>query len=305
MAFAKTELKTFLEDEVNKVKGVYYPVKAGFLRRQLIRKVDCDKLHPNPNDEFCFPDIGPNLEIISGYAKQYREAGGSLLQLKYMNSGASEPIIVEKTSPDGYMILNGHHRWIAAKRSGFRKIPVQIVDLTQEKDIREVLDKTAARKRAVLDLDEVVFCAEDDPNCEKPLGFPANRFFKERIRLGIPALFHYLNDRGYDIWVYTPNYYSQDNIRRLFRHYHVRVAGIVTGTARKGPRDTDTVRELNKLMESKYESATHIDPNTVFRTVSGKKGIESHELRNTGAVWSGEVMEIIGEMDRHEQSDQP
>ena len=37
MAFAKTELKTFLEDEVNKVKGVYYPVKAGFLRRQLIR----------------------------------------------------------------------------------------------------------------------------------------------------------------------------------------------------------------------------------------------------------------------------
>ena len=35
---AKTEFQTFLEQEVNKVKGVYYPVKAGFLRRLLIKE---------------------------------------------------------------------------------------------------------------------------------------------------------------------------------------------------------------------------------------------------------------------------
>ena len=33
-----TEYESFLADEVNKVKGIYYPVKAGLLRRALIRK---------------------------------------------------------------------------------------------------------------------------------------------------------------------------------------------------------------------------------------------------------------------------
>ena len=52
---AKTVFQVFLDQEVNKVKGVYYPVKAGFPRRLLIKRVSCKKLHPNPEDEFCFP----------------------------------------------------------------------------------------------------------------------------------------------------------------------------------------------------------------------------------------------------------
>ena len=72
MASTKTEFQLFLESEVNKVKGIYYPVKAGFLRRLLIKKVSCRKLHPNPNDEFCFPEIGPNYGIISDYEKAFR-----------------------------------------------------------------------------------------------------------------------------------------------------------------------------------------------------------------------------------------
>ena len=298
MTYTKTELRDFLNQEVEKVKGVYYPVKAGIFRRLFIHKMACSKLHPNPNDEFCFPDIGPNMEIISHYEKQYRSACGSLSEIRYMEGGVSEPIIIEKTSPDGYMILNGHHRWIAARRGGFKKIPVEIVDLTQEKDIRKMLNKTGAQKRAVLDLDEVVFCGEGDSNCEKAPGFPFSKFYKDRIRIGIPALFHFLNSHGYDIWVYTPKYYSLDYIRHLFMHYRVRVTGIVTGTARKGPRDKDTIRELDKMLETKYKSVTHIDLDTVFRTVKDSKEIESHQLDSSASVWSGKVMEIIGKMDK-------
>ena len=68
----KTNFQLFLEEEVGKVKGIYYPVKAGFLKRAFIKKAPCGKLHPNPNDEFCMPEIGPNYEIISRYEKDFR-----------------------------------------------------------------------------------------------------------------------------------------------------------------------------------------------------------------------------------------
>ena len=64
----RPKFESFLADEVSKVKGVYYPLKAGFLRMAFVRSVSCSKLHPNPNDEFCDPEIGPSFRIISDYA---------------------------------------------------------------------------------------------------------------------------------------------------------------------------------------------------------------------------------------------
>ncbi len=299
--YGKTDLRVFLDEEIRKVKGVYYPVRAGLLRRTFIRKTPAARLHPNPDDEFCSPDIGPNMEIISRYEKEFRSAKGSLAQLKFLKLGASEPIVVEKTAPDGYMILNGHHRWLAAHRSGFKTVPVEIVDLTQEKDILAMLSKTGAKKRAVLDLDEVVFCAGKDEQAETMPGpkLFSKKIFRERIRAGIPALFHYLNSRDYDIWVYTPQYRSLDYIRRLFLRYGCKVTGIVTGTARKGSRNPASAGELKQRMDARYEATVHIDTDMVFRTVSGRKQIESHPLQHSGAVWSREVMEIIGEMEHN------
>ena len=47
-----------------------------------VRSVSCSKLHPNPNDEFCDPEIGPNYSIISCYEGDYRrireDMGGRL-----------------------------------------------------------------------------------------------------------------------------------------------------------------------------------------------------------------------------------
>lgn len=48
-----TKFDDFIAEEVRKVKGVCVPVKAGILRRALIRSARCDKLHPNPDDAFC------------------------------------------------------------------------------------------------------------------------------------------------------------------------------------------------------------------------------------------------------------
>ena len=183
MADPVVNFQEYLNEEVNKVKGVYYTVRASFLKRKFCKKASCRALHPNPEDEFCFPDIGPNYGIIKKYQQQYRQ--GVQFKTGFEENGILEPLMVQKTRPDGYMILNGHHRWAAAIRSGVGKVKIKIVNLTQVSDIRKMIENSQSDRRVTLDLDEVVFCGKDDPYVEKPLPFPMNRFFKERIRKGI------------------------------------------------------------------------------------------------------------------------
>ena len=113
MAGSKSLFDEYLAQEVENSKGVRFPVKTGILSRLLIREAHCDDLHPNPEDEFCSPQIGPNYKIISAYQQQYVDA---LKMSQHYYEG--EPIIVERTHPDGYRIINGHHRWAAALRTG-------------------------------------------------------------------------------------------------------------------------------------------------------------------------------------------
>ena len=287
------QFESYLAEEVKRIRGIYYPTKAGFLRQTFVKAVPCNQLHPNPNDEFCFPEIGPNYGLISSYTKDYQKAGNDLAQLPYLDSAAAEPIFVEKTRPDGYMILNGHHRWAAALRVGMKKIPVKIVDLTQKNDIRKMLHATTSHRRVTLDLDEVIFRSADHPFLERQLPFPLQRFYQERLRLGIPALFNMMNRQGYDIWIYTAQYYSLEYLQRYFKHYHAYVTGIVTGTARKGPEGTDTRAELEKLCSSKYESTVHVDNETVILTRHGIQDYEEYPLSNDSEHWSRNVMDVF------------
>ena len=295
---AKTELQQELEKEVNRVRGSYYPVYVGLLRRVLTRHAALKKLHPNPADEFCFPEIGPNYEIVAGYEKNYRSARGSISELRFINPAAAEPLQVQKTKPDGYMILNGHHRWVGAKRAGMKRLPIRIVNLTQLKNILKFIDKSDSDKRVTLDLDEVVLNPED--GVEKPLMFPLNRIYRERLRSGIPALFFTLNRYGYDIWVYTANYYSLDYLRRLFLFYRVKVTGIITGTTRKTAEGDPDKEKAQQLIENKYRTTLHIDNGTVLRILRDEKKYEEYPLKKTESGWSGEVIRIIGEIERHE-----
>ena len=294
MARTDSAFDEFIAGEVKKYKGVYVPVKAGMLRRALIRWAPCASLHPNPDDEFCSPKVGPNYRIISEYMNSFR------MERRHSKQYCEEPLIVEKIRPDGYLILNGHHRWAAALRLGFSRIPVEIVDLTQEMDIKAILKESKHDKRVSLDLDEVVFRSEKDTLLEKPLPFPLRSIYKQRLRLGIPALFHYLSKKGYDIWVYTAGYYSADYIQRLFRKYHVHVTGAVTGTGRKAA-DTGAVRkELETMIAAKYLETVHIDNETVLRIFSRTREAADYDLGPAQADWSQRVMDVMETFERHE-----
>ena len=296
MAGSLTQLQSFLAEEVAKMKGVCYPVKAGFLKRVCTKKLPLSSLHPNPDDEFCNPEIGPNDEIISRYVKDYARSLDDVAS-GFSRSGVAERIIVEKVNPSGYMILNGHHRWAAAMKVGRKVIPAKIVNLTQEKDILKIMQKTGRNRRATLDLDEVVFSAGEGGAFEKPLRFPLNRIYRDRIRAGVPALLYTLDQKGYDIWVYTARYCSVEYIQYLFRHYHLPVAGIITGARRKGA--TERQANVRSHFEKKYSSTLLIDSKSVVRSVRDTKEYEEKKLSGSAASWSREAIEAIEAM-KHE-----
>lgn len=290
MAGSNTRFDSFIAEEVEKYQGNLVPVKAGLLERVLVRSVSCRRLHPNPYDEFSIASVGPNYEIISDYVHRIKE--GSL----HGDPGWDEPILVEKMYPKDYLILNGHHRWAACLRLGIDKTKIRVVNLTQETDIRTMIRNSQHDRRVTLDLDEVVFHDGSDEPAEKELPFPLKSIYKEPLRQGIPALFHFLSVNGYDIWVYTKKYYSLEYIQKLFRKYHVHVNGIVTGIARSKTPDPEARERVVKLFENTYQSTMHIDRQEITLTRANTKEFEQYEIKGDASFWSREVMNLITEI---------
>ena len=294
MGGKKTEFELFLSEEIKKVRGTAIPVRSGLLRRLLVRKAPCRCLHPNPDDEFCMPETGPNYAILSAYEQKILD-----IQRHAQHRYFDEPLIVERIRPDGYMLLNGHHRWAAAMRLGVPEVPVRIVNLTQEMDIKRMLQNARHEQRVTLDLEDVVFQSAKDAPAEKALPFPWNRIYPRRLRLGIPALFRFFSNSGYDIWVYTSQYVSMEDIRRLFRLYHLRVCGVVTGMARKDRAGAGSKAE-SEAFAIRYHETLHIDNDTILRVNSRNKTFEEYPLSGSDADWSREIMDIVGKTERHD-----
>ena len=292
MAEDRSLFDEYLAQEMQITRGVYFPVKTGILRRLLTRQAYCEDMHPNPEDEFSVPEVGPNYRIISEYQRQY------VNELKHSNHYyTGEPVIVERTHPGGYRIINGHHRWAAAIRIGQPKIPVRIVNLTHEEDVRKILENSVHTKRVALDLDEVVFQPAADGLRERKLPFPWNRFYRERIRRGIPALFHFLAKNGYDIWLYSAQYYSTDYIRNYFRKYHVEVAGVMTAIGKRAKAAGDAGKRLEKLITDKYRYTVHIDNDLVLQIDRATKEFREFPLNGTEATWSQQVIDAFGQIE--------
>ena len=89
--------------------------KASFWERITKKKINVEELHANPLDDFSNPKIGPCESAVSKYIKQINQTGKIDI-----------PIEVQKLANGGYEIVNGHHRWLAAIKTGLQKVPIKI-----------------------------------------------------------------------------------------------------------------------------------------------------------------------------------
>ncbi len=119
---ANTKLMQLIADDIERYKDSRKLVHASLFERLFKRSIPLSELHPNPDDEFAEPSIGPNGSIISEYTEKIKE------YQRWQDDIFPEPILVQKMKPDGYMIINGHHRWAAAVQMGIPKIHAAIVN---------------------------------------------------------------------------------------------------------------------------------------------------------------------------------
>ncbi len=115
-----------IQEDVRKYKDNRKVVHADLVEILTTRHLSPDRMHANPDDEFCDPNVGANESIVEKYvneAEKTLEDGGECFV---------EPIMVAKLSDGDYMIVNGHHRWAAAIKMGLDKVHVVIANPGEE-----------------------------------------------------------------------------------------------------------------------------------------------------------------------------
>lgn len=279
------EYKALVLEDLTTFEGLSKPVRASILERLLVKKVNINRLHPNPTDEFTKENIGPNYKIVGDYANSMRQA--------QIHSAAviDEPIIVEKMSTGGYMILNGHHRWMAAHRTGIKRVPVQIVNVAPDDEIFEIIKNSNKNMCVSIDLDEVLLAERSSyPEDAKP-SYVSKKLFPRILRYHSGALINELRNSGFDVWLYTDHFHSSEYIEVLLKHQKTNVDGIVNALSRR-----TTKGGLRKAFIDKYKYSIHIDNEEIICVNNESRDYYSVELKTSQNNWAADVIKQIRQL---------
>lgn len=154
--------------------------------------------------------------------------------------------------------------------------------------------------RVSFDLDEVLFVSPSTHKTEPPLRFPYNRIYKERLRQGTPELIRMLQSMGYEVWVYTSSFRSEQYIRRLFRHYGVRFDGIINGERHLREVQRDRRETLPQKMPNHYRISLHVDDEAVICTNGRRYGYEVYQLDAQEDDWKEKIIERADQIRKRE-----
>jgi len=145
--------------------------------------------------------------------------------------------------------------------------------------------------RVSFDLDEVLFVSPKTHKTEPQLHFPFNKIYKERLRLGTPELIRALHEMGYEVWVYTSSFRSEQYIRGLFRHYGVKFDGIINAQRHLREVQRDRKETLPQKMPNHYRISLHVDDESVICTNGRRYGYEVYQLDAQEDDWKEKIIE--------------
>lgn len=279
-------------DDVRSYEGLFHPVKAGALERITVKKSLLSNLHPNPEDEFSMAEVGPSFEIVSNYVEQFKQC-----REHGQDPFVKDRLVVEKMSTGGYLLLNGHHRWFAAGRIGIKKARIQIVNVTHEDDILKIVNKSENDKCISFDLDEVLLTDGVRVPLDHKLKFPLNKLYTQSLRKNAGELLTELQKLGYDVWIYTGHYHSDQYINGLLKLHKTSAHGIVNGLGRKNSNVN-----IKKIFTEKYKLSVHVDNESITCVnTTTRDDYEIIDLNTDGASWSADVLKALRSFDESRQ----
>lgn len=146
------------------------------------------------------------------------------------------------------------------------------------------------KMRVSFDLDEVLFVPPETHKTEPELHWPFNRIYKERLRLDTPELINTLQDLGYEVWVYTSSFRSEQYIRGLFRHYGVHFNGIVNANRHLREVQRDKKELLPQKLPNHYRISLHIDDEAIVCTLGRQYGYNVYQLNAQDDDWKEKII---------------
>ena len=161
------------------------------------------------------------------------------------------------------------------------------------------------KMRISFDLDEVLFVNPETHKTEPQLPFPLRNIYRERLRLGTPELIWELQIQGYEVWIYTSSFRSESYIRRFFRHYGVRLDGIVNGTRHLKEVQRDNKAVLPQKLPNRYRISLHVDDEEVICTATGQYGFRAYQLNAQDDDWKEKIIEQADRIRKIEHFDVP
>ncbi len=269
--------KVSVLEDIRNLGELSHPVRAGLIERLVVRRASLKRLHPNPDDEFSNPDIGPNYEIVGDYRQRFVKFR------TYHIKPDTDPLTVEKLSTGGYRLLNGHHRWMAMKMINMKRSRISIVNTIPASKIISAVEKSDKDMCISFDLDEVLICDDKGVVGDKGPGFPFNLVYKEKLRQNIGACFQELRNLGFDIWVYTGSYKSKGHLDGLLKHHKAKVTGIINGLKTKKPDN-----RISQAFREKYRVLIHVDNESIIWVNTATKAFEDISV-SSGDDWASQV----------------
>ena len=147
------------------------------------------------------------------------------------------------------------------------------------------------KMRVSFDLDEVLFVSPETHKTEPKLHYPWNKFYKERLRLGTPALINELQKLGYEVWIYTSSYRTEQYLRRFFRHYGVHFDGIVNAQRHLKEVQRDKKEILPQKMPQYYRISLHVDDEAVICSLGREYGFHTYQLEGDDDDWKQKIID--------------
>lgn len=157
--------------------------------------------------------------------------------------------------------------------------------------------------RVSFDLDDVLFVAPEKYATEPALSFPFKRLFSERLRKGTPKLIHALQERGFEVWIYTSSYRTQAYLRALFRAYGVRFDGIVNAQRHLKEVQRDRKECLPQKLPNFYRISLHIDDENVVRENAARYGYRVFRVYEPDEHWVEKVLDEAERVKKLEEAE--
>ena len=155
--------------------------------------------------------------------------------------------------------------------------------------------------RVSFDLDEVLFTNPKTHKTEPPLPFPLDRIFPERLRLGTPKLINELQALGYEVWIYTSSYRTENYIKWLFRLYGVHFDGIVNAQRHLREVQRDRKTTLPQKLPNHYRISLHVDDEEVICTQARQNGFHAYHLNAQDDDWAEKIIARAKEIREKEE----